>query len=126
LLEASEGKTLVVLNTETGAVDFQLGKTDLTTLDANGFAIFGDYLYVANSSDSPVLDMQTRQRVSAGWKVRPVQWINSTWLVVDHRANSTEHCYEAGREYSCGDSDSNPNDVTLENHPDGKYSGPRY
>lgn len=120
--------SVTVMNIDTGAVDFHLGEQDMKTLEARDLAMFDDYLYVENNNDSPVLDMKTRQRVSAGWKTRPIQWINPQWLLVSHTPNSARHCYEVGlnsnttddRQYMCGES------ATLEFHADGRYTGPRY
>lgn len=119
---------LTVMNIDTGVVDFHLGEQDMKTLDARDVSMFDDYLYVENSNDSPVLDMKTRQRVSAGWKTRPVQWINSQWLLVSHTPNSAQYCYEVGvhrgnytpSAFSCDEA------TTLEFYADGKYTGPRY
>ncbi|MGE0220676.1 hypothetical protein [Mycolicibacterium sp.] len=112
-------KSLKVVDITNGATVFELGEAELEAVDSYQFATSGDYLYIANSSDSPVIDMRDRQKVSSGWRVRPLNTVGGSWVLVNHRANDTRDCYEGIAVFDC-ESD----EVTLEKFPDGKYPGP--
>lgn len=93
-------------------------------MDSYQYASSGDYLYIANQRDSPVIDIHTRQKVSSGWKVRPLDFLGPSWVLVDHRPNTTADCYEAFSVFNCGASDAQQ--VVLQKTDNGEYPGPWY
>lgn len=119
-------KLLRLLNITTGEVEFELGPQELQTLDSYQFAYFGNYLYVRNNNDSPVLDMTTKQRVSSGWKVRPVGWLNPSWLIVDHRNTGVGQCYQSFGPYDCASTFVSDGDFALTKVDGGNYPGPMF
>jgi hypothetical protein len=129
--EISGGKLLLkgvdqlkLVDIGTGAVVFELSAQELKAVDTYMFANSGDYLYIANSSDSPVIDIRTHQQVSSGWKVRPLDTIGKSWVLVDHRPTTVSDCYEGLGVFSCGGSMSDPKQIVLEHFENGVYPGP--
>jgi hypothetical protein len=116
--------TLKVVDVVTSAVLFTLSAPEKSAVDSYRFASSGDYLYIANASDSPVIDIRNRQQASSGWKVRPQTFLGKSWVLVDHRPNATQDCYESTSVFECGGSMSNPADLALEPVTDGIYPGP--
>ncbi|MDT5010936.1 MAG: hypothetical protein QOH57_2553 [Mycobacterium sp.] len=122
-----ESKNLLrLINISTGDVEFEVTQADLNTLNSYQFSHFGNDLYVKNQNDSPVLDIKTRQRLSAGWKVRPSEWINPSWLLIDHRNTGVGECFNGFASYDCAGNDIQPNDFVLTKVEGGSYTGPMF
>jgi hypothetical protein len=86
------------------------------------YSHFGDYIYVANNTVSPVLDIHTKGEVSSGWHVRPTDYIGQSWILVDHRNTYSQKCYEGFSSLNCnGDP---PEQISLLRTPNGAYAGP--
>jgi hypothetical protein len=116
--------TLKIVDVASGTVLFGLTPEEKSAVDSYQFANSGEYLYVANQSDSPVIDIRNRQQVSAGWKVRPQTFLGKSWVLVDHRRNATQDCYEGTSVFGCGGSGDDAEDVVLEHVREGVYPGP--
>lgn len=122
-----ESKNLIrVIDISTGELQFELSQADLDTLDSYQFAHFGNDFYVRNSNDSPVLDMKSRQRLSVGWKVRPSEWINPSWLLLDQRNTGVGECFHGFDTYDCAGNGVEPNDFVLIKIEGGNYTGPMF
>jgi hypothetical protein len=105
-------KSLKLIDVATGAVVFELNPAEMAAVDSYRFAAAGNYLYIANQSDSPVIDIRDRKQVSSGWKVRPVGPVGQNWMLVDHRQNSTDYDVSG--------------DLVLQHLDNGVYPGPWY
>ena len=79
-------------------------------------------LYIVNSSDSPVIDVTNSQKVSTGWKVRPLELVGRDWMVVVKAGNGT------GPDSNCGAAGADSSDcdgkLSLVYAPNGNYPGP--
>jgi hypothetical protein len=116
-------KYLKMINIATGAVEFDLNEEEVHTLGSNSwqYSHFGNYVYVRNDTDSPVLDITTKQEAHAGWRVRPSDLIGKSWILVDHRDTASEVCYEGFDTLRCGQND--PEKITLQRIDNGVYPG---
>ena len=130
-MQINEGKLLIVnkkslklIDITNGVVVFELSPEEVAAVDSYQYGNSGDYLYIANRSDSPVIDIRTRQKVSSGWKVRPMDFLGPSWVLVDHRPNSTMDCYEGFTGFSCGSVDLQQ--VGLQRVDNRVYPGPWY
>lgn len=71
-----------------------------------------------------MIDIRTRQKLSSGWNVRPLDFLGSSWMLVDHRPNSTMECYDGFSDFNCGSFD--PQQVVSQKVDNGVYAGPWY
>lgn len=95
---------------------------DVAGLNIESLYVAGNYLYIKNDSDSPVVDISTGQTVSSGWKVRPANVINRDWMLVvgGSTTNVAPSCFSYdGQLFSCGS-----DKATLVHAPGGNYPGP--
>lgn len=100
---------------------------DLAGLHIHQIFLAGKYLYIANESDDPVIDITNSQKVSSGWQVRPVQMVGRDWVGVVKKSNLSE----LARSSPCGNLDT-PGQGTdlcasgfsLVHAPNGNYPGP--
>ena len=122
----SQKNGLRIINISTGAIEFELNSNEMNTLDSYQFTVFGKYLYVINKNDSPVLDINTKQRVSTGWKVRPSEWLNDSWLIVDKRNTGTGTCYQSFVPFDCKGFGNSLEDFTLSKINSDRYTGPYF
>lgn len=112
-----------VWNRDENRMVFSRYGEEVSGLNAESIYLAGNYLYIRNDSDSPVIDLTTSQKVSSGWKVRPTQRISGEWtLVVEGEvANDAAQCFPY-REDVCYDDDEPSR--TLVRSVDGQYPGP--
>lgn len=61
---------------------FSLDGSQLTGLHIDSVNMAGNYLYLANETDSPVIDIQTKQPVSKGWAILPLFVMKDGWAVI--------------------------------------------
>lgn len=101
---------------------------DFDGLHIRWASVAGNYLYIANDSDNPVIDLTTSQKVSSGWRVRPTDVINQNWILVKNESSSNS----GGTMSPCLANDGNyqltcsNDDATLRYAPNGNYAGPWY
>jgi hypothetical protein len=117
--------SLKLINISTGATEFELNEDELKALNTDSFTFFGNYFYVANKSDSPVFDIRSRQQVSSGWHVRPIELIGPSWILVDHRPTWNQRCYFSFDDFRCAATQDREK-ITLQRISDGVYPGPWY
>jgi hypothetical protein len=100
-------------------VIFSLEGEQVIGLNIKNVYFAGNYLYIENDADSPVIDITTSQKVSSGWKVRPTDVIDRDWMltVAGHVTNDYANCLH-GRVYGCYEQG------TLVRSPNGHYGGP--
>lgn len=115
--------SLEVRNVSDNTIIFRREGPDFDGLHLKNAYIAGKYLYLANNSDSPVIDMSNSQKVSSGWRVRPTDVINKDWILVNNRndAGAAGSCFESDNSFTC-----NTANVSLRRAPNGNYSGPWY
>ncbi|MFG3618804.1 hypothetical protein [Nocardia sp. NPDC047654] len=103
---------------------FILEKTDADAIGLGFTKVFiaGNYLYLLNADDSPVIDLTTGAKVSSGWTHRPVDTIAGAWTLVatGDSAKSFATCFTGDNKYFCG------NNATVQHSPDGVYTGRWY
>lgn len=71
-----------VRNLAENKVLFSRQAAELKGLNIRGALLAGKYLYIFNDSDNPVIDISTAQKISSGWKTRPVQRVGRDWIGV--------------------------------------------
>lgn len=85
--------------------------------------IAGNYIYLANDSDNPVIDFTTSKKVATNWKVRPTDIIARDWILAKTTTRATDSmsgsCFDGDGSMGC-------QDATLRYAPGGKYDGPWY
>ncbi|MBS1696422.1 MAG: hypothetical protein JST91_29925 [Actinobacteria bacterium] len=93
---------------------------DVAGLNIEDLFFAGKYLYIANDSDSPVINITTGDKVSSNWQVRPTEVINRDWMLVvkGHVTNEYFNCFHEEGVYGCYE------DGTLVYAPNGQYDGP--
>ncbi|WP_179474167.1 hypothetical protein [Mycolicibacterium vinylchloridicum] len=79
-----EGKYLKVFDTSEMRVllDLPAEKLDGLKIDLDNTSIGGDFLYITNASDNPVINFLNSEQVSSGWKLRPVAPVPEGWVIV--------------------------------------------
>ncbi|OBF94525.1 hypothetical protein A5791_00080 [Mycobacterium sp. 852002-51163_SCH5372311] len=115
-------KNLKILDIANGTVLFEMSPDEMRAVNSYQFGTSGDYLYIGNQSDSPVIDIRDRKQVSSGWKVRPLDFFGKSWVLVDHRAKTAANCYEGPNVFTCGGT----KDVVIQRIDNGVYPGPWY
>ncbi len=108
-----------VWDVNTGQVIFTREGADVSGLNIEDVYLAGNYLYIENDADSPVIDITTSDKVSSGWSVRPVDIVDDDWfMVVDGPvSNGYASCFD-GLRYICYE------DGRLVHAPDGVLAGP--
>ncbi|MDN4521256.1 hypothetical protein JN086_07310 [Mycolicibacterium austroafricanum] len=108
-----------VWNLETSQEIISRTGQDVVGLNIEDIYLAGDYLYIENDDDSPVIDINTLDQVSTGWSTRPVDVVGSDWLyVIDGPVtNGYARCFEVMRNicYETG---------KLVHAPGGNFPGP--
>lgn len=120
---AFEDHAMEVRDTETNTVTLRREGADYDGLHIESASVAGNYLYLQNDSDNPVIDITTTQKVSSGWTVRPTDVVNRDWLLIldgGPEAEDAGSCFD-GYELKC-----NAEALTLQHAPGGKYSGAWY
>ncbi|MCA2272420.1 hypothetical protein JF780_07735 [Mycobacterium intracellulare] len=114
---------LEVRDTTTNAVIFRREGPEFDGLHVKNAYIAGKYLYLANDSDSPVIDITNSQKVSSGWKVRPTDILNRDWILVNNpdTTGAGGSCFKADYTFTC-----NTANASLRYAPNGNYAGPWY
>lgn len=86
---------LEVVDLDTGEVVLSRSTDEWDRLGVKNVYTAGQYLYVQNDDDSPVIDLTTGEQVSAGWEQRPTNVISQDWtLVMPHPiTNNYAQCY---------------------------------
>lgn len=54
----------------------------LAGLNIDDVQVGGDYLYLSNKSDNPVIDLRSGKKVSTGWEVRAVAPFPNGWVLI--------------------------------------------
>lgn len=122
--------SLTIRSLMDNTVIFQRVGVEYDGLHISNAYIAGNYLYIANDSDSPVIDVTTSQKVSSDWKVRPTDAVGRDWVLVkteNHASRSDASCFSTETATSRYDDNTltcNPSEVTLRYAPGGKYDGP--
>ena len=118
-----------VLDLKSGETIFE--KQGIEGLNIERFSLAGNYLYILNDSDNPVIDITNSEQVSAGWSVRPSDQVGEDWTLVQSDGSAEEDagtygpastsCFAVDRGYEsrCYDAD-----VKLVHSPGGVYPGP--
>lgn len=119
---ALEDHALEVRDAATNAVKLRREGADFDGLNIDKAYVAGDFLYLQNDSDNPVIDIETTRKVSSDWTVRPTDVVNRDWILVKEtraKSDGDASCFN-GDELRCGD------DVSLRYAPDGRFAGPWY
>lgn len=115
---------LVVFNTTTRKTVLSLDAARLSGLNIKSAQIAGDYLYLANDSDNPVIDVRTSQRVSQGWTVFPVARLADGWTYV-HGGMTGSDCFGVGTGFGTSCTVNTSADRIVRS-ASGDYQGPWY
>lgn len=113
---------ITVWDLVTSQVVFSRTGKDVEGLKIKSVDLAGNYLYINNDSDSPVIDLTTSQKVSSGWKMRPVEIISNDWILVG-KGQVTQACSPpraVDELWLCG----NEGRMQLVYAPNGQYPGP--
>lgn len=94
---------LRVFNIKSGETLFTLEDNNLVGVTGTNYNVsnYRNYLYIKNDSDSPVIDTSTRQKLSSGWRTRPVQNVGEDWVLIKRGQMDTEQCFYAGEPTHC-------------------------
>lgn len=129
---ATASPNLSVIDLETGETVLERTEEQTRGLGITGLRLSGDYLYVQNEEDSPVIDLTTGEQVSSGWRLRPTEPVSSDWMVVApfEEGSWLMECFHeralpnrTGGMYSLGDNFKCQQGATLVYSPEG-YDGP--
>ncbi|WP_207841700.1 hypothetical protein [Williamsia soli] len=115
-------ESLKLYDIGSGLTLFGVEGADFAGIADYRFANYRNYLYIANDSDSPVIDVTTRKKLSDGWRIRPVQDVGDEWVLVQKGRMDTEQCFFASVPTSCTDQDG----YTLQRVGSNGYQGPFY
>lgn len=98
---------------------------EVSGLNAEDIYLAGNYLYIRNDSDSPVIDITSSQKVSSGWKVRPTDRISDEWTLIVEGDVGPDHaaCFPGQENLCYEDSEQQRKLIRSEN---GEYPGPWY
>jgi hypothetical protein len=121
---ALQDHALEVRDVVTNAVTFRREGPDFDGHHITNAYLASKYLYLANDSDNPVIDITTTQKVSSGWTVRPTDVINKDWILINEQDpgdGGDASCFEDDYTLACG----SPK-ASLKYAPDGNYAGPWY
>jgi hypothetical protein len=115
----NEDPFIRVWDLDTMQVTFERRGQDVLGLNIENVYLAGKYLYIANDADSPVIDLTTAEKVSSGWKTRPIEFIDDDWVMVidGHVTNDYATCFDQTT-YYCYE------DATLAHAPGGNFPGP--
>lgn len=70
------------IETKREVFSFNQQQIDGLKIDLSKTFLGGQYLYVTNESDNPVIDLQTSQPVHAGWSLVPVRQLQNGWVLI--------------------------------------------
>lgn len=116
---------LKVYDTESGEFLIERSGPDVVGLGIEYAYISGNYLYILNQDDSPIIDVTTSEKVSDGWARRPLDRIGSEWILVISGpvSNNYDTCFGddiVENRNRCS------NDGQLVRKTDGMFRGPWY
>lgn len=99
---AYDKANLTIYDTQTKQSVLHRSGADVTGLNIANAYLAGNYLYIDNLDDSPVVDITTGRKVGSGWKLRPTDEIGDGWtLVVTGKiSNNYPTCFDNGT-YRC-------------------------
>ncbi|WP_301123526.1 hypothetical protein [Mycolicibacterium fortuitum] len=124
--DEDKGVYLKVWNRKDKKEVFSLAGPQLAGLKISGVGMGAGFLFLENDSDSPVIDLQTGQPVSSGWKLHPVAKLPDGWVVIkpskqgDREGQFCISAYARG----CPIGFSYPAGAYLARGADGDYTGP--
>jgi hypothetical protein len=123
-----EAASIEVRDIAENKVLFSRSASDLAGLGIGNILFAGKYLYMVNRSDSPVIDISNSQKVSSGWKVRPLQLIGRDWMGVVKDLDFDNQLTAGGVCAGLGTPTQGPDicarGFSLVYAPNGKYPGP--
>ncbi len=99
---------------------FDLQGDQVAGLNVQSVNFAGKYLYIANDSDSPVIDITNQQKVSSKWVQRPTDLVSPDWMVVVPGRSAPASCFQSDR--PSGVLQCNEHSM-LAYAPGGKYTG---
>lgn len=127
LTDSSFKNHIVVFDMAAKKVLFSLDESKLAGLSISGARLGGHYLYLTNSSDNPVIDYETSQKVSSGWNLIPSAKLADGWVYI-HSASpataGTEGCTIGSFGVSCSGPDTRQDRIAR--GATGDYDGPWY
>lgn len=126
---------LKVLDIANNSVVLQRSREEWDGLRVKHTYLADKYLYLQNTSDSPVIDVTSGKVVSKGWSRRPSETVVKDWTLVlpaevtndyarcfDHNPHNAGYPYQISDDgYGCGDTQ-----ATLVYSPGNTYPGPWY
>jgi hypothetical protein len=77
-----DSEYLVVYDLKERREVLRVNGEQLDGLNIEDAHIGGDYLYLVNDSDNPVIDIRTSEKVSTGWSLRPTAKLVDDWVML--------------------------------------------
>jgi len=80
--DRDRGRCVTVFDMVAKKTLFNLDANQVEGLEISDAFLSGNYIYLRNESDNPVIDLRTNQPASKNWSLRPIHQLTNGWVLI--------------------------------------------